>query len=169
MDFDTSAILLAWLAIAVLAFAMAGLLRQVVLLRSALAGSEAGGLGPGIGAPAPALPGIEYAGRRTVLLFADDKCESCRSILDALAAESEDPSMADVVVLFSGSANGHAVAPERLFVQQSELFDRLAVNVTPFALMVDADSRIVAAEPVGSAAMLDEFRTYGARTEIRST
>jgi hypothetical protein len=168
MDFDTSAILLAWLAIAVLAFAMAGLLRQVVFLRSALAGSDAGALGPAIGASAPALPGIEYAGTRTVLLFADDGCESCRSILDALASEPDDPSMADVVVLFSGSANGHALAPDRLFVQQSELFDRLAVNVTPFALMVGADSRIVAAEPVGSVEMLDEFRSYGTRTETRS-
>lgn len=167
MDFDTSAILLAWIAIAVLAFAMAGLLRQVVLLRAALIAPGAGRIGPIIGSPAPALPGIEYVGKQTVLLFADDECESCRSIIGGLGAEPENSLKAEVVVLYKGHANGQPVAPQRLFVQQSELFDQLGVNITPFAVMVDGDARIAAAEPLGSAAMLDEFRGYGTRTENR--
>jgi hypothetical protein len=164
MDFETSALVLAWLAIAVLAFAMAGLLRQVILLRAALLAPAAARLGPMIGSPAPALPGIDYTGKRTVLLFADEHCESCRSILGALDPAPEKP---DVVVLFKAGANGQPVAPERLFVHQSELFDRLGVDITPFAVMVGGDARIAAAEPLGSPAMLDDFRALGARTENR--
>ena len=167
MDFDSSALVLAWVAIAVLAFAMAGLLRQVVLLREALMAVHGGGLGPVIGRPAPVLPGIDYSGKTTVLLFADDECESCQSILGALSTAADDLGAADVVVLFRVGANGHPVTPDRVFVNQSELFDQLGVNVTPFGVMVDGDARIAAAEPIGSVAMLDEFRAYAATTENR--
>ncbi len=167
MDFDTSALLLAWLAIAVLALAMAGLLRQVVILRTAMLPPAAGRMGPAIGSPAPQLPGIDYTEKWTVLLFADEECESCRSILSAMGAAGESTSMAEVVVLFKAGANGHRVDPERLFVNQGDLFDRLGVAVTPFAVLVDSDARIAAAEPLGSAAMLSEFRAFGTRTEGR--
>lgn len=167
MDFESSALVLAWLAIAVLALAMAGLLRQLVLLRTAVIAPAAGGLGPVFGSPAPVLPGIDYTGRRTVLLFADDECESCRSIVDALDSTGRNTSNPAVVVLFKAGAPAQPAAPERQFVHQRELFDRLGVNVTPFAVMVDGDARIVAAEPLGSAPMFDEFRANGARTESR--
>lgn len=155
MDFETSALILAWLAIALLALAMAGLLRQVALLRGQ--SGTAIRLGPAIGQRAPELRGIDYAANETCLLFADTECESCRSIVEDLRARGDDSSLPEVVVLYRGSANGGRLAPERVFSHQEQLFERFGVSATPVGVMVDRSGRVVAAEALGSTAMFYEF------------
>ena len=83
MSFMMSAFLITWLAIALLAFAMSGLVRQV----HALASSQQAvpfRTGPPIGAVLPDLNGafpVSHPTRPTVLLFSEATCSTCAELL----------------------------------------------------------------------------------------
>lgn len=148
MSFTTSALLLSWVAILLLALVVAGLVRQVHALgRGGPAGRAE--LGPRPGTRAPAFdrlgPGL--------LLFLDRDCGVCSDVLAAAGALGR-PTHA----IFSGPAPGGL--PPELAVLAGEgdgLFAEYGVPATPFAVVVGEDGRVRAAEPVGSPEALDEL------------
>jgi hypothetical protein len=158
MSFQTSALLLAWVAIAVLAFALSGLLRQLHLIRTALDPQRRVTLGPPRGIVAPAIDGVGRDGwhRPTVLLFMDTDCTTCRTIQAELGglADRED---LDFVAVFAGDADGQIPERVQLVTAEPEAFRRFNVSYTPFAVALDQDGRVAAGQPLGSVDSLREF------------
>jgi len=154
MSFQSTALLLAWVAIAVLGLALSGLLRQIGILRSGLAPIE-GALSI---AQLPAVP--ELAPKRaqiTVALFSDPGCASCSRLVpvfEALAAKSDS---AEFAVLTPGQGNGIESDRVTLLQDQQRLFEKLHIPVTPFAIAVNADGSIRESTPVGSPLLLESF------------
>lgn len=153
MEALTAAVVLAWLVLVVLAFAMAGLLRQLRDLQVALARSQQGG--PTAGTPTREIPasvrpraGAAYA----VVLVVDNECALCAEIAPVFAGlAAENPTGLDLLVL--GRTSGEKF--ERLegnarFVVDAAAWHRLDPGWRPALVAVDAEGTVVAAEPAGS-------------------
>lgn len=134
MSFTTSALLVSWAAILLLAFALAGVLARVHRLEQALAGPAA--LPTPVGGPLP-LPGVDHG--PVLVLFVDDGCASCTQ------------AAADVAHL-----EARGVARIHWRAEEPDAFAALDVTATPHAVVADADLRVVASLPVGSPARLAE-------------
>lgn len=153
MSFQTSALIVTWAALLLLACVVAGLVRQVHALsagqgvRPVTAGLRPGDradLGP-LGVTAPA-----------VLLFLRPTCHTCVTAL-AEAVEVAG-SRLPVVALYEGPVPD--VPPG--VVARGEaggLFATYGALATPFAVLVNEDGRIGAAAPVGSRSAVRELLT----------
>lgn len=131
MSFTASALLVSWVAIALLGFALAGVLARVHRLERALGGEEAVPVSIG---RRLALPGLDAG--PALALFVDPGCASC----DRAAAT------------MAGDHRARVVRRD----DDPEAFAVLDVRATPFAVVADADLRIVTALPVGSPTRLAE-------------
>lgn len=162
MSFETTALLVTWAALALLALVVAGLVRQ---LHHLVQGAATPGTGPAAGAPAPGLELLApEPGRTTLLLFLGDDCPACRDIFEETLRLAEAP---PTRALFSGRALA-GEPPERVRVlsDQDDLFTLYEVPATPFAVLVGPDGRIRAAEPVGSVRTLHALvRQAGGRAQ----
>ncbi|MBW8482181.1 hypothetical protein [Actinomadura parmotrematis] len=147
MSFQTSALLLSWVAIALLALVVAGLVRQVHALTDGAPRRTA--LGP---EPGAAAPGFDRLGPG-LLLFLDRDCGVCGEVLDAADGLGR-----PLHAVFSGPA-ADGLAPEiTVLAGEGEgLFTDYRVPATPFAVLVDGHGRVTASEPVGSAEALREL------------
>lgn len=158
MSFEAAALVLSWIAIAVLALGLGGLMRQVHLLRHVVYGEPI----EGSKVPAPPLSGPERPdwNVNTVLLFADEQCASCRSVVpefDVLAAEAGGLRF---ICAFGGKRIRlpHAHRSQALYLEdQLAAFRDFGVSATPFAVHVSASGLILRREPVGSVSGLREF------------
>ncbi|XRQ13423.1 hypothetical protein ACN3XK_21815 [Actinomadura welshii] len=159
MSFQNSALLLSWAAILLLSLVVAGLVRQVHALgRGAPAGHRTG-LGPPPGTAAPAFdrlgPGL--------VLFLDRDCGVCTDVLGAAAA-LEGPLDRPLHAVFAGPpADGAPPGARVLADEQDGLFADYGVPATPFAVLIGADGRVRAAEPVGSPEALRELTLEATR------
>ena len=162
MSFEVSAILLTWVVILLLALALSGLLRQVHVLSAALTPRRAI-TNPAIGATIPALGRIASSNNGSSLaaafLFVDNHCASCSSLLARLGELTELPHEMRLVAMFPDEPNAEMPAPSFVEVigKQQELFRDLSISMTPYAVAVAADGRVIDSEPVGSAELLEEF------------
>ncbi|MDO3703064.1 hypothetical protein Q3W71_15445 [Micromonospora sp. C28SCA-DRY-2] len=154
MSFQTSALILSWIAILLLALVVSGLVRQVHALSNGAAGRPGSvGLRPGSAAPgfrdlAPPSPAT------LVLLFLDSGCATCHHLLDEVA-ERAAPTDVVLRVLYRHAAPAAATdLPVTVHTEQAELFDRYDAIATPFAVVVDPTGRVRRSEPVGSRAAL---------------
>lgn len=149
MSFEGTALLLAWIAIMLLSFAMAGLLRQIQVLRMGMRGP--GRLGPALGArPLASLPGGRPWSRRTVMLFLDRRCETCTELLPQAEAMVA-PGM-DVVAVYAADGDGFTNGALTVLSNEAELFERFRITVTPFAVVLDESGSVSVAEPIPSVA-----------------
>lgn len=161
MSFEATALLLSWVAIAMLAFAMAGLLRQIKVLTGLVAaGSSLAGSGPQVGARLPPELRSDTAtnepGRRQLLVFMEEHCPACAAIEPELARLGTTERV-DIRLVFSGKAKqtpGHQLTT---FEGMSAAFDQLGIPATPFAVRLGADGRIAQTRPVGSPEALRRF------------
>jgi hypothetical protein len=153
VTFQTSALLLSWAAILLLALVVSGLIRQVHALA---AGPRR--VGPRPGAAAPGLAGTAPAARPLLLLFLSADCRTCTEALDEAAGTGP------VLALYAGAGPAAPPAgPVTVRTGQAALFDRYDVVATPYAVVVDRADRVAAAGPVGSrAALRDLLGTAGA-------
>lgn len=167
MSFETSALLLAWLAILLLGLAMSGILRQLNALTT---GSAQGRLqiGPVAGSAAPLIDGIlEEWVRPSILLFIDANCSSCAQVLpefERLAAAGEGR---DFIALFRAGSNGFANRFVRVLQNQSSAFAHFRVPATPFGVAVGSTGKILGAAPVGSELLLERFVGLVGRSEVK--
>ncbi|MEH1016402.1 hypothetical protein V6U90_25270 [Micromonospora sp. CPCC 206060] len=163
MSFQTSALILSWIAILLLALVVSGLVRQVHALSSGMVPRrpESVGLRPGAPAPgfaqlAPAVPAVPL-----VLLFLDPDCGTCTEVL-AEANDQADRRGLEFRILYRDSAPARAAGPPiTVLGGQAELFERYDALATPFATVVDRAGRVLRSAPLGSRAalrhLLDEF------------
>jgi hypothetical protein len=159
--FEQSALILAWAAILLLALAMSGLMRQVHALTAQHGGSHRA-LGSATGMLAPDIPGL-HAGGRSLLLFVDRGCSSCDQALDALAASTGNGD-AIRVALYRGDP-----PPARdalVTVGHAEpIFAALGVTVTPTAVALDEQRRVITSAPVGTPGLIYQFLADVDRTQ----
>jgi hypothetical protein len=152
MTFQTSALILSWLAILLLALVVSGLVRQVHALAGGAArrpepvGLPAGAPAPGLGRLALDRPGL------LVLLFLSVDCRTCGEVLDEAARDAVGSGVA-IHALYAGPAPSGALGrPVAVHGEQADLFERYDAIVTPFAVVVDQGGRVVQSAPLGSAA-----------------
>lgn len=146
MTFETTALLVTWVALVLLALVVAGLVRQVHHLTQ---GPRTPDVGLATGMPAPGLDRLApEPGRPTLLLFLGADCPACRDVLqEALDLVDTPP----IRALFPDEALD-VDPPEhlRILAGQGDLFDAYQVPATPYAVLVGSDGRVRTAEPVGS-------------------
>ncbi|OLF19125.1 hypothetical protein [Actinophytocola xanthii] len=159
MSFQTSALIVTWVALLLLALVVSGLVRQVHALSSGTVRHTArSGARPGTGAP-----DLDRLGTRlpAVLLFLSPTCHTCTEVLEETAGEVGD--RIPVHALYEGAAPDPPPAGVTVHPDQGDLFAAYGALATPFAVLVDDDGRIGAAAPVGSRAavreLLDPVRT----------
>ncbi|SCL27580.1 hypothetical protein GA0074692_2375 [Micromonospora pallida] len=156
MSFQTSALILSWIAILLLALVVSGLVRQVHALSSGMVqrppeavGLPAGATAPGFARLAPTPLAVPL-----VLLFLDPDCGTCGEVL-AEAAGRVSRGGPEFRALYRDSASPRAAGlPITVLDGQAELFERYDVLATPFATVVDPAGRVLRAEPIGSRAAL---------------
>jgi hypothetical protein len=157
MSFELTALVLSWIAIALLAFAMAGILRQVRVLSQAVALPRS--LGPqGATLPDELANGDAASRKPHVVLFLTrdcDVCEARRSELESLA-ERQNEELAFTVV-YPDAGNGAGSGRVRALTHQGAVFQELAIPVTPFGVVAKPGGSIAFGEPVGSASALREL------------
>jgi len=169
ISFETTALLLTWVAIALLGLAMAGLVRQVHALTSGGHEARRGDLGLPAGTAAPELDRLSAdPARPTALLFLDDGCGSCAAVLDEVRAVVERDPRPPVAfrAIFPGPGTravelGDDVA---VFTDEHELFARYGVPAAPFGVLVDPAGRIRRYAPLGSATALRQLVADSAGT-----
>lgn len=158
MSFDTAAIVLAWVAILLLAFVVAGLIRQV---HGLMEGAQSPGLvpGPRSGSPAPPIPSIgESWSNPALVVFVDDDCESCRDLLpEFVRIARSGPDDWDYVAAFAHASGGFAENGVAVIENQDRLFRSYRVPATPFAVLISADGLVVASQLIGSPDALVQF------------
>lgn len=163
MSFTMSALLITWLAIALLAFAMSGLVRQVHALASSQAAHPR--IGPPIGAVLPELNGTLRASHPTnptVLLFSEATCSTCAELLPELARlATEHREAIQVGVYFRGKRtpiDGPTVGPTvETFENQSKVFDRLGISAVPYAIVTSPQGVVLDSQLTGSVALLRQL------------
>ncbi len=174
---------LAWLAISILAIALAwivlallGLVRELEQLRARLDASEAGDVGPHrelpVGARAPVwwiatadgevVSSSTFDARRHLLLFADAACRACDDLVPDVVRSAGAGSIPPVAVIGQGDAASTPadwrVADVRVRVgaeRGDEVSAAFGVDMTPTAIVVDEGGAVVARGPV---ATMDEVR-----------
>ncbi len=155
MSFITSALVLAWLAIVVLAMGFAGLLRQVMVLSRRQTGPATSSRTASdlIGFTVPAsgeLAALRHPqARATVVAFVSPGCPSCAQTLQALAAMPEAGSAS--LALTAVSTGSCAPAADVLgdgptcIAQGRPVLERLQVPATPYLMVLDRAGTITAA------------------------
>jgi hypothetical protein len=150
MSFTDSALLAAWVAIALLGFALAGVVRQVRVLSSSGPTPLPSSGSPNIG---KRLPGHLLAthAKRHVFLFVKPHCDVCEQRLeefDALAGDYA-PGLACAAV-FSHARNGFEASHVNVFPSQAHLLQDFDIPVTPYGIIASGDGTIVGSRAVGS-------------------
>jgi len=160
MSFLTAVLALAWLAIIVLAFALAGVVRQLHDVKEAM--RQGRGLPPRYGSAAlPALRSMSGA-NRTVLLVVDDACATCRLIFPEYAAQARDiPGQEFRVLTYTESSRSWLDGAGVRVDVDPDAFGQLDLPWRPALVLIDSDGSVLDARPVGSVQSLqrtvDEF------------
>jgi hypothetical protein len=156
MSVQTTALILAWVAIALLALALSGLLRQVHLLRLGQSRPQLDS-GPTVGSLAPELNGDMEWPRPTVLLFADRGCSSCDRLLPVFETIAQSNTGVDFKVVFPGDANGFHSPHVETLTDQARLFAQFRIPATPYGVAVGHEGEVADASPIGSSSLLQQF------------
>jgi len=151
MTFQTSALILSWIAILLLALVVSGLVRQVhALSNGPLRRAEPVGPPPGSAAPdfhrlAPPRP------EPLLLLFLDADCHTCVEVMEETYRLAPNPGLT-VRALFRGEAPDTCPLPAH--GGEAALFDRYDAIATPYAVVVEPGGTVVRSQPLGSRAAL---------------
>ncbi|MEH1099529.1 hypothetical protein [Micromonospora sp. CPCC 205561] len=159
MSFQTSALILSWIAILLLALTVSGLVRQVHALSSGAVQRPPRAVGLRPGAPAPGLARLapSAAGVPLVLLFLEPDCGTCTEVL-AEANGQIGRAGSEFRVLYRDTPPARAQGlPLTVLGGQAELFERYDAIATPFATVVDPAGTVLRAEPLGSRAALRDL------------
>jgi hypothetical protein len=157
LDFDTSALILAWVVIVLLSLGMAGILRQVQALASRRS-DGVGGMGPIVGTKLRVMDGVvDLDADVSILVFLDTQCESCQWVLPELGERRIHSPQVRIRALYRGLASGEAIGDVDVVDEQDAVFRRLGISATPFAVGVTSSGRVVASDVIGSPAGLHAF------------
>lgn len=162
----TAAMVLTWVVLVLLAFALAGILRQLRDVQAELRANAARSSRDST-APEPVRP--TDAASLAVVLIADDNCPICADLAPLLPELAEDtpPDVEFVVLTASASAKWEALATGRVrAVADRETFLAVDPGWRPALLAIDPAGSVLAAEPVGSVDALRRLVTHFAGTQM---
>lgn len=166
MSFTTSALILSWVAILLLALVVARLVQQVHELQQGSA-RQPRRVGLVTGEPAPGIDALDpRAGAAMLLLFLSTGCRTCREVLTEVTQNSQ-PGL-EIRVLYAGEAPAGSVEVGGVTItaygEQAALFEQYDAVATPFAVVVDETGRVARSEPLGSRdaarRLLESLATY---------
>jgi hypothetical protein len=169
MSFQTSALILSWFAILLLALVVSGLVRQVhALSTGAVRRREQVGLRPG--SPAPGLDRLAPEHPVPVmLLFLSQDCRTCAEVLDEAVRHDLRDGLT-MRALYAGPVPpGASDLPIAVHGEQAELFERYDAIVTPFAVVIDRGGRVTRSVPLGSAVALRNLLEQAAGPAVGET
>ncbi|HEX2299228.1 MAG TPA: hypothetical protein VHH34_12060 [Pseudonocardiaceae bacterium] len=160
MSFLAALLALAWLAIIVLAFALAGVLRQLHDIRETMRHGR--GLPPRHGSGAIAALRSASDTDRSILLVVDDACATCRLIFPEYAAQAREiPGREFRVLTYSEASRAWLEGAGVRVDVDPDTFRQLDLPWRPALVLIDPDGTVLDARPVGSAQSLqrtmDEF------------
>lgn len=151
MTVPDGALILAWIVIALLSLALAGVMRQLRVVTQAVERAWLGdGLGQRVGGRL-AVEGLDFPTEvPTLLVMADSNCEQCQRLLPHLErlGRSRVGELRLVVAFREDSVP--ATRGLHVLTNQRALFGRLGVQMTPFGVLLDSEGRIAAGMPLGS-------------------
>jgi hypothetical protein len=159
MSFQTSALILSWGAILLLALVVSGLVRQLHALSAGSLSAGGPNRGPSVGLrPGAAAPGLDLLAPRSarplLLLFLSGDCRTCAEVLGEAGRHAWRDDVA-VRALYPGSVPAVAAhQPVEVHGEQADLFERYDAIATPFAVLIDRSGRVVHSEPLGSRSAL---------------
>lgn len=169
MDFVTSALLVSWVAIALLALVVSGLVRQVHQLSRGGVARSPGRLGVTPGSRAPHAGDLLAEGQETLLLFLSADCRTCSDVLTEAERLVEGPSDSPHVRAVYADAAPTSATTVPVLDHRPDLFTAYDAIATPFAVIVDATGRVARSEPLGSPSALTELLAESPSTQLRST
>jgi hypothetical protein len=149
MRLMSTAVVLAWIAIALLALGMAGIMRQVRLLSSG-SPRERFVFGPRAGSPGPQLPSLEAIDGTALLLFLDKDCSTCRRVAPVFSEIASEHAGTSFVVMFRGEQDGLVGDSVLAFENQGVAFAEFHVPATPFVVAVDENGIVTGSSLIGS-------------------
>lgn len=156
MSFQTSALILSWIAILLLALTVSGLVRQVHALSSGAVQRRPESVGLRSGEPAPDFARLAPTSSSgpLVLLFLEPGCGTCTEVLAEASGHVDRPGV-DLRVLYRDEPPTQASGlPVTVLGGEAALFERYDAIATPFATVVDRSGRVLRSGPVGSRAAL---------------
>lgn len=160
MSFTTAAVIASWLAIALLAFALSGMLRQLHEMAKALRGETPGRalLGPVVGSRIPDAERLALASKTTI--FLDAGCAVCRTLPAVLARLSRDGdlTLGELVIAYAGPRPDSFDPPPGVEVRShaEEAFRAFNVLATPYGVRT-ASGRVAASTLLSGEADLEGF------------
>lgn len=158
MDFVTSALLVSWVAIVLLALVVSGLVRQVHQLSRGGTARTPGRVGVTPGSPAPHPGELLAEGRPTLLLFLSPDCRTCTRVLTVADRIHTDDTADNTAVRAVYAAEAPAEAPALPVVaHRPDLFTAYDAIATPFAVLVGANGRVERSEPLGAPEALHDM------------
>jgi hypothetical protein len=164
MSFTTSALLLAWVAIALLAFTVAGLIRHVLMMRAGYV-RPSSDVGPQRGIAAPRFDTAEPDFRRdTLLLFLNDGCAACNDVAAAVRAVVGSVGF-DALAIFPRQSGPLKTNGIPKLEHEAAAFERYRIPAVPFGVLVDSDGVVTDAGAVGSIPALKRFVTAARKEE----
>lgn len=149
MSFLAAVLVVTWLAIVVLALALAGVIRQVRGLADAV---RSPGRSPVV-LRSDAIPNLRSTDgtSRTVLLVVDDVCATCRLVAPEFTALARNAAGTEFRVLtYAEGTRAWLDGAEIVVDVDEEAYRRLNVPWRPALVFVDADGTVLEAKPVGS-------------------
>ncbi|WUH99511.1 hypothetical protein OHR68_39490 [Spirillospora sp. NBC_00431] len=152
MEIVAAALVLAWVAIILLAFAMAGMLHQLRDVQSALARRTVSG---GIDVPQELPDAVKPESGRShaAVLLVDDSCAICAEAVPAFASVAGTGSP-DIDFLLLSRKPLEKLAVERGDVRtvvDGDAYHLLDPGWQPALVIIDGDGTVLEAEPAGSA------------------
>lgn len=163
MSLETSALLLSWLVILMLALAMAGVIRQLRIVSMAVGGmavSPSASL-EGLRLPEDLRRAMNGMAAGATLIFMDSACQSCASILPQVQQSSREDGNRRLKIVFRGSAPDWVAGEPQVFDQMGTAFEALQIPATPFAVDIDEAGGVARAAPVGSEQAFVDFMANG--------
>lgn len=150
MSFEIAALIISWLAIALLTFAVGNLLVRLQRLEQAIPAAQANKpYGHLLGKSLRELLGGSLAiPEPRVIFFLSTTCKSCVSLLDAIRAQSWD---APVALAWIDGDPAMGLPPNVTAIKEgSRISAELGVTVTPFVVVANGDGRIIKAGPINN-------------------
>ncbi|QFG21353.1 hypothetical protein [Actinomadura sp. WMMB 499] len=162
MTFETTADLVCWTALVLLALALVRVNRR---LRAVEARVPEPGLPAGTRAPGLDRLGVAPAGP-TLLLFLSSGCGGCPAVLEEAVALAADPASVPMRAVFSGDGLPVDDGLIPVHTGERELMSAYRVPGTPFAVLVES-GRVRRAVPVRSLDLLKELAAPAAAKPAR--
>lgn len=165
MSFTGTALLLSWIAIVTLGFALAGVLQRVHRLESVMAPGRSSlaataGQASLVGGLAPEVDALDLDSTRgAVLLFADRECRTCLRVLP-LATSTAAAAQVPVHVLWSGPAGasgGAAAGDAQHHPDAGAAFEAYGVGAAPWLVVIGPERRVLAAGAAGNETLAGEL------------